>query len=101
MRVADLSRITDTMARVRKNPPMTLLGDDVTEVEDRLPDADVLTLRTGTVRVVIRPSGTEPKLKAYLEKVEPVADGGLAAARARAETAMTALKAEIAAALGL
>jgi phosphomannomutase len=101
MRVADLSRITDTMAAVRKNPPMTLLGHDVTEVEDRLPDADVLTLRTGTVRVVIRPSGTEPKLKAYLEKVEPVADGGLAAARARAETAMTALKAEIAAALGL
>jgi Cu2+-exporting ATPase len=34
--------------------------------------------------VIVRPSGTEPKLKVYFEVVEPVADGDVAAARARA-----------------
>ncbi|MET8146984.1 phospho-sugar mutase [Actinoplanes sp. NPDC049668] len=102
MRVEDLGEITRTMARVRANPPRTLLGDQVTDVEDRLPDADVLTLRTARCRVVIRPSGTEPKLKAYLEVVEPVADGDLAAARLRAEAALNGeLRPEIATALGL
>jgi phosphomannomutase len=101
LRVEDLTQITRTMTRVRENPPKTLLGEDVTEIEDRLPDADVLTLRTGSARVVIRPSGTEPKLKAYLEKVEPVAGGDLTTARHRAETAMAALRTEIAGALGL
>ncbi|MEU4213756.1 phospho-sugar mutase [Actinoplanes sp. NPDC026623] len=102
MRVEDLEEITRAMARVRANPPRTLLGDEVASVEDRLPDADVLTLRTARARVVIRPSGTEPKLKAYLEVVEPVADGDLAAARLRAEAALDrGLRPEIATALGL
>jgi phosphomannomutase len=102
MRVDDLSLITTTMARIRQDPPAALLGDPVTEVEDRLPDADVLTLRTARARVVIRPSGTEPKLKAYLEVVEPVTDGDLTAARSRAVTAMdSGLRREISAALGL
>ena len=102
MRVDDLSLITTTMARIRQDPPAALLGDPVTEVEDRLPDADVLTLRTARARVVIRPSGTEPKLKAYLEVVEPVTDGDLTAARSRAATAMdSGLRREISAALGL
>jgi phosphomannomutase len=102
LRVEDLSLITTTMARIRQSPPATLLGDPVTEVADRLPDADVLTLRTARARVVIRPSGTEPKLKAYLEIVEPVTDGDLAGARERAVTAMEGgLRAEISAALGL
>jgi phosphomannomutase len=100
--VSDLSLITSTMARIRQDPPTSLLGDPVTEVEDRLPDADVLTLRTARARVVIRPSGTEPKLKAYLEVVEPVTDGDLTAARGRALTAMDrGLRPEISAALGL
>jgi phosphomannomutase len=102
MRVDDLGLITTTMARIRQDPPAALLGDRVTEVEDRLPDADVLTLRTARARVVIRPSGTEPKLKAYLEVVEPVTDGDLTAARSRAVTAMdSGLRREISAALGL
>jgi phosphomannomutase len=61
----------------------------------------VLTLRTATVRVVIRPSGTEPKLKAYLERIVPVTDGDPTAARTRADAAITTLRTEIAAALGL
>jgi phosphomannomutase len=50
---------------------------------------------------VVRPSGTEPKLKAYLEVVEPVVDGDVAAARERGTAAIAALRAEAAAALGL
>ena len=102
MRVEDLSEITRSMALVRGNPPATLLGDEVTAVEDRLPEADVLTLRTARARVVIRPSGTEPKLKAYLEVVQPVIDGDVAGAREAAAMALEeGLRPEIAAALGL
>jgi phosphomannomutase len=50
---------------------------------------------------VIRPSGTEPKLKAYLEVVEPVAEGDVATARTRAAAALRSLRAETATALGL
>ncbi|MEU4569741.1 phospho-sugar mutase [Micromonospora sp. NPDC023956] len=101
VRVTDLRLIADAMARVRAATPTTLLGRPVTETQDLLPGADVVILRTDTVRVVIRPSGTEPKLKAYLEVVEPVADGDVAAARERAGTAVAALRTEVAAALGL
>jgi phosphomannomutase len=100
VRVDDLSEITRAMARVRSNPPATLLGDEVT-VTDRA-EADVLTLRTSRARVVIRPSGTEPKLKAYLEVVEPVTDGDVGAARvAAAEATEKVLRPEVAAALGV
>ncbi|SCG51617.1 phospho-sugar mutase [Micromonospora humi] len=101
VRVADLRVITDSMARIRAATPTTLLGHPVTEASDLLPDADVVILRTDTARVVIRPSGTEPKLKAYLEVVEPVTGGDVAASRRRARAAVTELRTEIAAALGL
>ena len=58
------------MTRLRARPPETLLDEKVTSVEDLLPDADVVTLRTESARVVVRPSGTEPKLKAYLEATD-------------------------------
>ncbi|GIJ25927.1 phosphomannomutase [Micromonospora qiuiae] len=101
VRVDDLRLIADAMARVRAATPTTLLGQPVTETRDLLPEADVLILRTGTARVVIRPSGTEPKLKAYLEVVEPVADGDVAAARSHATSAVATLRTEIAHALGV
>ncbi|MGC4893275.1 phospho-sugar mutase [Micromonospora sp. DT31] len=101
VRVDDLRVIADSMARVRAATPTTLLGQPVTEASDLLPEADVVILRTDTARVVIRPSGTEPKLKAYLEVVAPVAGGDVPAARQRARAAVTELRTEIAAALGL
>ena len=101
VRVDDLSAIDEAMALLRAKPPAALLDEPVTDWEDRLPDADVVTMRTESTRVVVRPSGTEPKLKAYLEVREPVPDGDVAAARERATAALAALRAEVAAALGL
>jgi phosphomannomutase len=82
------------MSALRADPPATLLGHPVTAVEDlrnglgALPPSDVLILRAEGARVVVRPSGTEPKLKAYLEVVVQGADKATAAAalaRLRAE----------------
>jgi phosphomannomutase len=101
VRVDDLREIDAAMATIRRHPPDCLLDEPVTTVEDRLPEADVLTLRAESARVVVRPSGTEPKLKAYLEVVEPVVDGDVPAARERAAAALAALRTETAAALGL
>jgi phosphomannomutase len=91
VRVADLSRIAATMAALRADPPSTLLGRPAT-TEDLRPDADVLRLRADGVRVVVRPSGTEPKLKAYLEVVT--------GDRATAGSELAALRAELAPRLG-
>jgi phosphomannomutase len=53
-------------------------------------------------RLVVRPSGTEPKVKGYVEVVEPVGDGeGLAAARSRATETLGALTDALARATGL
>ncbi|GAA4931239.1 phospho-sugar mutase [Actinoplanes utahensis] len=98
VRVDDLAEIGAAMGRARRNPPVTLLGAPVVDAVDLLPENDVLTFRTATARVVIRPSGTEPKLKAYLEVV---VDGDPATARTRAAAELTALRAEIAATLGV
>jgi phosphomannomutase len=73
LRVTDLRVRSTLMTGLRENPPTTLAGSDVS-FEDLLPDADVLRFRGEGLRVLIRPSGTEPKLKAYVEVIEPVAD---------------------------
>jgi phosphomannomutase len=68
--------ISHVMSRVRATAPQTLGGVEVTEVIDLedgalgLAPSEGLIWRLGTKgRVVVRPSGTEPKLKAYLEVV--------------------------------
>jgi phosphomannomutase len=94
LRVDDLSVIGTLMARLRATPPGTLLGRPAT-AEDLLPDADVLRLRIPGARVVIRPSGTEPKLKAYLEVTEPIAGRPVPEARAAAARTLAALHADI------
>jgi phosphomannomutase len=95
-----LARIATRMAAVRQDPPTTLGGRDVEGLRDLLDDPDLpetdalLFSLGGGARVVMRPSGTEPKLKCYLEVVEPVA-GDLAAARLRADGALDALVADL------
>jgi len=97
LRAATPGELTSLMAGFRAAPPASLLDEPATWVEDRMPEADVLTVRTGTARVVVRPSGTEPKLKAYLEVVEPVTGRGeVGAARERANAALAALRTEVA-----
>jgi phosphomannomutase len=104
VRVNDLAEIGAMMARIRAHPPASLAGGPVRTITDLAPEHDVLTIRTGEARVVVRPSGTEPKLKAYLEAVEPVPESGreaVAAARMRAAARLAALRADTAAALGV
>lgn len=101
VRVDAPHEIQDIMAHLRAKTPDALLDEPITSVEDLLPDADVVILRTGTARVVVRPSGTEPKLKAYLEVVEPVVEDDIPAARERAAASVRALRTETAAALGI
>ncbi|HEY2791277.1 MAG TPA: phospho-sugar mutase, partial [Micromonosporaceae bacterium] len=99
VRVTDLSRIGAIMAALRKNPLTELAGQSVT-TEDLLPAADVFRLRGDGLRVIIRPSGTEPKIKAYLEMVTPVDTAEeLAAIREKATARLAELHTEIAALL--
>ncbi|MGY1775189.1 phospho-sugar mutase [Geodermatophilus sp. SYSU D00804] len=104
VRVEDLSLISDAMERLRADPPARLLGREVTATdllaED--PPVDAVRLLGDGVRVVVRPSGTEPKLKAYLETVVPVHDdAGVIAARGRGADELDQLRGEMAHALGL
>jgi phosphomannomutase len=106
VRVEDLSIISGAMTRLRANPPATLLGEPVT-VTDLLTGGDLsptdgVRLESETLRVVVRPSGTEPKLKAYLEvRATPEASQDVRAARAAAAARIAALRTEMSAALGL
>jgi phosphomannomutase len=61
-----------------------------------LPPSDVLTYHLSGGRVVIRPSGTEPKLKAYLEVTEAAGGRSLPAARAAAATRLAPLREAVA-----
>ena len=90
----------EIMAGLRAAAPVTLGKAAVRSVTDlaqggELPPTDALVLRLDGARVVLRPSGTEPKLKAYLEVTEPVAPGGLAEARRRTGSRMTPLRAAV------
>jgi phosphomannomutase len=86
-----IAEIRAAMARFRKAPPKELGGQRVTEVVDLaqgqggLPKSDVLVFKLdGGSRVIMRPSGTEPKLKSYYEVRAVVGDGEkIADARAR------------------
>jgi phosphomannomutase len=111
-RVADLSLIDAAMARVRSDPPHALGGrdvlatDDLSTGSDSLPPTDALRFTLdGGGRVVVRPSGTEPKLKCYLEVVVEVptstAADRLAVARAEAAEALERIARDLATALGL
>ncbi|MET9291298.1 phospho-sugar mutase [Streptomyces sp. NPDC003077] len=116
VRVQDLSLIADAMRRLREQPPTALAGlsvtqaDDLSQGSDELPPTDGLryylagsqTLGVRSGRVVVRPSGTEPKLKCYLEVVVPVVSGQSPdEARGTANAALAAIKADLSAAAGI
>ncbi len=88
----------DVTARLRAAAPTFLGREAVASVTDLtggtrdLPSADVLIYRLAGARVVIRPSGTEPKIKAYLEVTEPVSGGRLDEARRAAAGRMGPLR---------
>ncbi len=100
IRVDDLSEIASCMTRLRATRPTELLDEQVTAWVDRLPEADVVAIDTANARVVARPSGTEPKLKVYLEVREDAGDD-LGEARGRARASIAALRAEVAGLLGV
>jgi len=98
---------------LRAHPPQSLGGLRVVSVEDLavgpggLPPTDGLRYRLdgssrgqGAARVVVRPSGTEPKLKSYLEVVVPVRNS-VPDARAIAREQLDALRDDLAKVLGL
>jgi phosphomannomutase len=76
--------------------------EDLDRTPSRFPVAsDVLIWTLDGARAVVRPSGTEPKLKGYAEAVEPVgADGDVEAARARALVTVNAVLDAVAELLG-
>ncbi|WP_405732122.1 phospho-sugar mutase [Streptomyces sp. NBC_00028] len=108
VRVEDLSVIADAMRRLREQPPTELAGlaitraEDLTQGTDRLPPTDGLRYTLDGARVIVRPSGTEPKLKCYLEVVVPVAThADLPAAHARATDVLETIKRDLSAAAGI
>lgn len=117
VRVEDLSIIGRTMAKVRREPPASLAGSPVVRTLDlsggseELPPTDAIVWYTeANDRVVIRPSGTEPKVKCYLEVCSPVGQApdsapsdpaALARAKEAAAERLQALKADVSSALKL
>ncbi|MFC7447625.1 phospho-sugar mutase [Rhodococcus daqingensis] len=95
-RVGHQRELEDLMSRLRAALPRSLAGDDVT-AEDLLARrgalrTDAVVLRGDHTRMVVRPSGTEPKLKCYLEVVVDVDDrSDLERARAEAATRLREL----------
>lgn len=76
IRVADMSAITRLLAGLRQNPPAEIAGrkvdsiDDLAAPKDGLPPTDGLRIwLSGGIRIIVRPSGTEAKMKCYIEVI--------------------------------
>lgn len=107
LRFTDLAHIPALMASLRAHPPESFGGLPVDEVVDLslgsadLPPTDGLKYLLGGAggiagaRVIVRPSGTEPKIKAYLEVRVPVAGTGIVAARDAADAQLDVIGAEV------
>ncbi|MEG9247469.1 phospho-sugar mutase [Arthrobacter sp. Soc17.1.1.1] len=109
VRVGSLGLLGAMMNRLRENPPTSFADSPVSVAEDlaegsaQLPPTDgLLYLTQNGTRVIIRPSGTEPKLKCYLEVVEPVGSAAeLEAAKGTARARLDAVRRDVGEALGL
>jgi phosphomannomutase len=81
IRVSDMSAITRLLSGLRDNPPTSIAGRAVEKIDDLakptgdLPPTDGLRVwLTGGIRIIIRPSGTEAKMKCYIEVITSTAD---------------------------
>jgi phosphomannomutase len=81
IRVTDMSAITHLLAGLRANPPHEIAGravesiDDLAAPHDGLPPTDGLRIwLAGGIRIIVRPSGTEAKMKCYIEVVTATSD---------------------------
>jgi len=101
LRVTDLSQIQSIMSSLRARPPATLGDVTVTQIDDlrdgfgALPPSDVLRiLLDDGSRVMVRPSGTEPKLKIYIDASsdEGTVDERRTTATARIEALAAAMR---------
>ncbi|QDY88885.1 phospho-sugar mutase [Arthrobacter sp. UKPF54-2] len=109
IRVADLGLLDAMMNRLRVSPPDSFGGSavetaaDLAEGSEQLPPTDgLLYLTKDGTRVIIRPSGTEPKLKCYLEVIRSVGSAAeLPQARLEARAALDSVLADVREALGL
>ena len=77
IRLTDLSQVGIIMGRLRTKTPTEIAGhvvtsiDDLAKPTDDLPPTDGLRIwLDGTIRIIIRPSGTEAKMKCYIEVIE-------------------------------
>ena len=109
IRVGDLGLLDAMMNRLRVNPPESFGGSavesfvDLAEGSEQLPPTDGLLYVTRNLsRVIIRPSGTEPKLKCYLEVIQSVGSAAeLPEARLAARAALDQVLTDVREALGL
>jgi phosphomannomutase len=109
IRVADLGLLDAMMNRLRVSPPETFgssaveVYTDLAEGSDMLPPTDgLLYVTRDLTRVIIRPSGTEPKLKCYLEVIHHVGSAAeLPAARQAVRAALDEVLRDVSEALGL
>ncbi|KQR67027.1 phosphomannomutase [Arthrobacter sp. Leaf337] len=109
IRVADLGLLDAMMNRLRVSPPESFGGSavetfkDLAEGSENLPPTDgLLYLTKDLSRVIIRPSGTEPKLKCYLEVIRSVGSAAeLPEARQAARAALDGVLGDVREALGL
>ena len=76
IRVSDMSAITRLLAGLRTNPPTEIAArkvdsiDDLAAPKDGLPPTDGLRIwLAGGIRIIVRPSGTEAKMKCYIEVI--------------------------------
>jgi phosphomannomutase len=101
VRVSDRARIPEITAALRANPPQSIAGKQVTGFLDLessdsdLPPTDGLLFKLeGNARVIIRPSGTEPKVKCYLQAVVQVT-ATVEGARAQAKEQLQSLAEDV------
>jgi phosphomannomutase len=107
VRVPDPKIITSAMDRLRARPPRILAGHltsvhDLAHGSQELPPTNAVLITGEMIKVVVRPSGTEPKLKCYLEvHLGTTSSADIPATRAQARSILATIRSEMSAVLGL